>query len=90
MSLILRALEPGPGAQRPCIGGKFHYTSPGPRKTLNRHDAKVAKDMMVRPFDRSTGNRAVGSFRISVPLPKWPILALAFMASWRLIFSDRG
>jgi hypothetical protein len=28
-------------------------------------------------------------FRISIPLPNWPVSALAYMASWRLIFSDQ-
>jgi len=39
--------------------------------------------MMVRFLDRNIGNSVVGAFRISDPLPKWLMPALAFMAPWR-------
>ena len=36
---------------------------PVPRKTLNRHDAKAAKDATFRSHHRKTRERAYGAFR---------------------------
>jgi hypothetical protein len=34
-----------------------------PRKTLNRHDAKIARGLMFQPFQRKTRNQAPGAIQ---------------------------
>jgi len=45
-------------------------TYPDPKKPLNRHDAKVAKDAMFRTLDRRTQKPVYGAFRSSAPFPQ--------------------
>jgi hypothetical protein len=44
--------------------------NPDPKKPLNRHDAKVAKDAMFRTLDRRTQKPVYGAFRSSAPFPQ--------------------
>ena len=55
--------------------------NPDPRKTLNRHDAKVAKDTLFRSLRRRTRKRAHGAFRGFVLFPQGLFRPLR---SWRL------
>jgi len=44
--------------------------NPDARKTLNRHDAKVATDAMFRFFHHRTQEPVSGAFRSFVPFPQ--------------------
>jgi hypothetical protein len=46
---------------------------PNPKKTLNRHDAKVAKEMMFPSLHRKTQDQGHGAFGVSLPLRKWTV-----------------
>jgi len=60
------------------------WISPNPRKSLNRHDAKAAKDATFRSFHRRTREPVPGAFRSFVPFPPIGHFLLAFLATWRL------
>ncbi len=57
---------------------------------MNRHDAKVAKELMDLSLNRRTRNGGAGIFGVFKSFPKELAPILAFMAPWRLIVSDRG
>ncbi len=67
-----------------------------PKKNMNRQDAKVAKGMGFQTLQRRIGTRARGEFGVSVLIPKWAVLALAFRGPagggcpWQLVFWDQG
>ncbi len=67
------------------VSAKLNSIDPKP-KNMNRQAAKVAKGMRFLSLQRRTRTRVHGELGVSVPLPNWPVLALALMAPWRLNF----